>query len=589
MNKFNFFEHKLIENKTTLFFDDGNKIIPVLFLYAVFSGNHKKIFFLMNGEKRFCSANSDNLFFSEEDARKRRGDSIDLNSLITTLDKKLIFESDKIPAEKVKNKTLDYYKEEKEHLEITCSYVKKLIRSEKNKLDNCEEEFVKYNKEIIQGNIEDAEYHGYYCFNNHFVKANIIKNKIEATKVETDRNVERLIKIFDNAYFGRVDFLLDGKEYTIYIGETELENKIYQWQDTLIGDIYYNTERFLNYSNFKVTLRRNIKVKQDNLIEVLNSDLSIFNSKQDARDRNLACASSSTTNDSLNKSLADKNFEELIEERRKEGTIHGIASSMKTNQYNIASYDVDKNIIVEGCPGSDKTMIMFERISFIDYLFNHRTGKIYLITPSQVFENLYEDLANKHNIANLEYSSYLKFLKTICFEVSEKNRILPFLDIDTFGKCKSKSFGYTDDSLLFNRFSEIYEQTEVSSLNFAYWLANYIYFYLDDVGVKKVKKEDLCSYGKLSKVKLREIIEQMNLKARIEENFLEYSYENFLHTVSDNDYAKGVVNRYKEVITYLTGKNTVKTNGGRIKKVPYIKDLILNKSFEKNYTSFIRK
>ena len=48
MNKFNFFEHKLIENKTTLFFDDGNKIIPVLFLYAVFSGNHKKIFFLMN-------------------------------------------------------------------------------------------------------------------------------------------------------------------------------------------------------------------------------------------------------------------------------------------------------------------------------------------------------------------------------------------------------------------------------------------------------------------------------------------------------------------------------------------------------------
>ena len=70
----------------------------------------------------------------------------------------------------------------------------------------------------------------------------------------------------------------------------------------------------------------------------------------------------------------------VIKRRRTEGIeISNIISTIQRNQYDIIRYPADQSFVVQGCAGSGKTYIMFNRLSYL--LFNKESTHL---TPEDV-------------------------------------------------------------------------------------------------------------------------------------------------------------------------------------------------------------
>lgn len=78
------------------------------------------------------------------------------------------------------------------------------------------------------------------------------------------------------------------------------------------------------------------------------------------------------------KKYADEHLKKIIRANRDNKGIHDIITSIQQNQYEIMIEDGSKNLLVVGCAGSGKTMIMLHRISYL--LYNDTS-----ISPSNIF------------------------------------------------------------------------------------------------------------------------------------------------------------------------------------------------------------
>ena len=239
-------------------------------------------------------------------------------------------------------------------------------------------------------------------------KAAKIKGKLEANK-------SALIPMKWHPYFARIDLVEsnnpeNGVSYYL-TGDTSSKNGINVMDIIQLDNVvdwrseeavpFYQQDMYSNEeSEIKLVLRREYEINNLKLVSIednLNSDKELIDQ------------------------VADERLIQHIKNNR-DKHIKNIIQTIKTNQYRIISHNQNRNILVQGCAGSGKTMILAHRLTF--WLFRLKEQlKIedaFIVSPTKLLslEMTRLDLnINKANfMTNLEFNKYL--IEHICQELN---------------------------------------------------------------------------------------------------------------------------------------------------------------------------
>ena len=107
--------------------------------------------------------------------------------------------------------------------------------------------------------------------------------------------------------------------------------------------------------------------------------------------------------DTMAKIISDEFLEELLE-RRSTPEFKNIVFSIQKKQGEIIQTPFENNIIVQGCAGSGKSMIMLHRLPIL--LYDNPTSldrqRLYIITPSQMYIQLADNMRNQLEITDIK-------------------------------------------------------------------------------------------------------------------------------------------------------------------------------------------
>lgn len=196
---------------------------------------------------------------------------------------------------------------------------------------------------------------------------------------------------YEKPYFARMDFRNDSENENLsyYVGKKELvldgEYLIYDWRSTL-GNRYYvkNQKEFKRKDMVdKLTLRRAFDISNRKLIKYVD-EYNLLDQFIDG--------------DVIDPFLIDVLQQKKIEKRTTD-----IISTIQKKQHEIIRYSKDYNLIVQGCAGSGKTMILLHRLSY--WLYNDENFKkdsVMIISPSNAFIKQSETLNKSLEIDEIE-------------------------------------------------------------------------------------------------------------------------------------------------------------------------------------------
>lgn len=192
-------------------------------------------------------------------------------------------------------------------------------------------------------------------------------------------------------YFGMVEIKAkeSGEVIKTYIGHKNLVDgaKAYieDWRNP-VAQRYYNTnelEYMVGEELFNTNLIRDYIIEESKLEEVVDKYIR-------------------TSDDKAN-IISDAFLLKVLKSKRNVDDITDIISSIQVKQNEIIVLDKNKNIIVQGCAGSGKTMILFHRISRL--LYNNRDmdkSRIKIITPNDLFIKVMGNLSNQLELDEIE-------------------------------------------------------------------------------------------------------------------------------------------------------------------------------------------
>lgn len=107
--------------------------------------------------------------------------------------------------------------------------------------------------------------------------------------------------------------------------------------------------------------------------------------------------------------VSDERLRRIIESNRESKQIHDIIASIQQNQYNIIAEDKDKNIIVNGCAGSGKSMILMHRIRFIQYNNTVHLKDFVVLSPTKALSQESRQLSEILQISDVQQYSIAEF------------------------------------------------------------------------------------------------------------------------------------------------------------------------------------
>ena len=278
-----------------------------------------------------------------------------------------------------------------------------------------EEELVKFNKtqNDIETNItdvrssleeleEDTSWMDLDQWIAHF--------KDVARNDEKRKRIKELEYIAWQPYYARIDVKSGdyGRE-PFYIGE-----KAYLYNNTEIVSVWsefgkhYRNRRETSFSvgdtDYQILLRRKFDITGGRLVDM-----------SDEYD---------VTSDASEMNITDPFLLIILQRKKTEKQLSNIISSIQHKQNEIIEYDFRKNLIVQGCAGSGKTMILLHRLANIKYNSpEYDFNKVKIITPNENFNLFIDDLTANlgiEDISKMSLGQYYAYLLA-CYHKEKLN------------------------------------------------------------------------------------------------------------------------------------------------------------------------
>ena len=271
-----------------------------------------------------------------------------------------------------------------------------------------------------------------------------------------DSRENKLRVLRNKPYFAAIETKEHGK---LYIGKNSY-GQIVDWADPVCS-IYYNYPVYIGQKMPGLSLVRDFDIGNGSFINFFDK----YNKKTDT--------------------ISDDNLLQKIKEQREDKTTHDIINSIRTNQYNILTAPITNNIVVEGCAGSGKTMILLHRLHYI--LRNNKSitdNMIYVLSPTSLLIAECDELSNVLGVNKVAKYSNTTFYN----EVIEKSAKKLTVDLPD-----NRVSIMNNETICHEKLKEIYSFESINSIY------NSVYSILYSID----KKQDFASMEKKKILKLK--------------------------------------------------------------------------------------
>lgn len=237
---------------------------------------------------------------------------------------------------------------------------------------------------------------------------------------ENRRERAEFANLYNSPYTGRMDFAVKGDEgegLIAYIGERSiyLDNKflVYDWRTPVGQRFYMKNELEFTHNDFdyRLLLRRALFIKDAELVAYENE----YQSMSYGAGREGAGA------DVMGADIVTEPFLiKILNEKRQHRELTPIIVSMQEEQNNINRLPFENDIIVQGCAGSGKTMVLLHRLSYLK--FNNpklNWERVKIITPNEMFNMHINALSERLELSKIERITVEKYYSYLLAEYEE--------------------------------------------------------------------------------------------------------------------------------------------------------------------------
>lgn len=241
-----------------------------------------------------------------------------------------------------------------------------------------------------------------------------------------DSEIKAYRKIRHNPYGVRLDYLNEKTHeiVTLYIGEQKIEDKkgahVLGWNNTFQQILECDEDG-------RTTLSRNVSDSSQgiHLESLFHNDKDEFKCKGityklqlrrtymfDNYERGINYEE--VYNVQEDGDITDPLLRKVLESKRRQGEMTSIVYSIQSEQREIMYQPLEKNIVVQGCAGSGKTMILMHRISaLLSDVAGLDAESVVILTPNEVFTESIDSLSATLEISKVGRESVDAFYKEL--------------------------------------------------------------------------------------------------------------------------------------------------------------------------------
>lgn len=252
-----------------------------------------------------------------------------------------------------------------------------------------ERQFFDRIKKALKTDLDDQknEEQGLYLVNNG--NSESYDPDIARRRRENHIKVEAQTTVYNEPYFAKIQ--IKG-EAAVYLGKAKVGTDVIDSRDKKYGPLYYEWI----YHKQQLDLVRQFMIRSAKLKDFED----LYNLLSDDEP-----------------AILDEFLARIIKYNRGQNDIVNIAQSIQVEQYKIISRPYSENLLVEGCAGSGKTMILLHRLSSI--IFNEsdtfKTSDFILISPNNVLDRQSESLLAELDLSKTTKGSirslYIKWIR----------------------------------------------------------------------------------------------------------------------------------------------------------------------------------
>jgi len=298
-----------------------------------------------------------------------------------------------------------YLKDSKEDIECEIQNLRKV-----HKILN-EEAAVRDNKISLLPNLYQSGANTKDEFNSLYDQKN--------TKIRLLSELDEIINIEENPYICKLETV--SKEYSFekfYIGKRDHNyhnDRVYSWQSN-IGSMYYRK----SMRDFRINnVRYQLKTRRDyNISHCILKDVTFVR-----YDSNLSTAKGENYSDDLSHGVYDEFLLEIIKNQRIDETVKEIISTIQEKQYNIISESYNSNLLIQGCAGSGKTMILLHRISYLLYNKYFEKKDLLILTPNDGLTEFISPIVHELDLDGIKVSTLFGYMGENYKKLTDKSII----------------------------------------------------------------------------------------------------------------------------------------------------------------------
>lgn len=269
---------------------------------------------------------------------------------------------------------------------------------------NIEREHLKQLEDAIDDEITDI--HNQPDYVNPFATGDYDDGNLSFAKAFSKRKygpqLEKLTGYQPKPYNYRVDIKLEDETETYYVGANDIDlsdgRKVISFNNDLGREL-------VNYQTVKVNKNgKSYDIKLSRQFDIENATLYSY-------------ANLRTDEDIIFRSgVTDPFLVRVLNMRKKQHNLIDIIATIQENQNRIVDANFEKSLIVQGCAGSGKTMVLLHRLSSLQYknrYFDFEKSAL-ILTPNDQFSLHIKGLAEGLQLGNIDRESveqyYIKML-----------------------------------------------------------------------------------------------------------------------------------------------------------------------------------
>lgn len=211
---------------------------------------------------------------------------------------------------------------------------------------------------------------------------------------------EQVDRVLNEPYFAHVNYADDSE---LYLGKTAVHGWVTDWSDER-ASLYYQYEIYIGDEDVGLNYVRDINFTY----KTYQGYLDLFNK---------------LGNNEIAE-VADEHLLQIIRVNQNNKKVHDIIETIQRNQYEIISCDKDKSVLILGCAGSGKTMILMHKIRFMKY--NNKTLEmkdVMVVSPTDILGRESRELSRLLQIGDVRQFTTVAFYEDIIKEYLSQQKI----------------------------------------------------------------------------------------------------------------------------------------------------------------------